>query len=179
MGRPLWWGDLVGTLRVQKGRDVRETALPFKNGLFSVYSTIAEIRDKFDHFVPLVGRPRCSGETPLWWGDPTVAGRPRCGDPKLKIQNPKPKIQKVFFPFALGKPPRTQNPKSKTQNPKSKTQNPKSQTQKVFFPFALGKPPRIQNPKSKTQNPKSKTQNPKSKTQNPKPKILRTRQGNF
>ena len=51
----------------------------------------------------------------------------------LKMQNPKSKTQKVFFPFALGKPPRTQNPKSKTQNPKSKTQNPK---------------PKIQNPKS-------------------------------
>ena len=65
-----------------------------KNGLFLVYSTIAEIRDRFDHFVPLwwgdpavvsavvgrprcrcggepavVGRPCCGGETPLWWGD--------------------------------------------------------------------------------------------------------------
>ena len=45
---------------------------PFKNGLFLVYSTIAEIRDKFDHFGP------------LWWGDhvqtlATLNPKPRCG----------------------------------------------------------------------------------------------------
>ena len=95
----LWWGEfggepkgskradgrgcggetLVGTLRVQKGRWARNGSFPFKNDFSLVYSTIAEIRDKFDHFVPLwwgdpavVRRPRCGGETPLWWGDPAV-----------------------------------------------------------------------------------------------------------
>ena len=69
-GRPRCGGEtLVGTLRVQKCRWARNSPFPLKNGLFLVYSTIADIRDKFYHFGP------------LWWGDPAVVGRPRCGGP--------------------------------------------------------------------------------------------------
>ena len=38
---------------------------PFKNGLFLVYSTIAEIRCKFDHFGPQKGRWARNGAFPL------------------------------------------------------------------------------------------------------------------
>ena len=67
VGRP-WWGPYFGSKRA----DGPETAFPFKNGLFLVYSTIAEIRHKFDHFGP------------LWWGDPAVVGRPRCQEGPLR-----------------------------------------------------------------------------------------------
>ena len=60
------WGPL------QKGSSRRilpdlSSRFLLKTGLFLVYSTIAEIRDKFDHFGP------------LWWGDLAVGvvGRPR------------------------------------------------------------------------------------------------------
>ena len=71
---PLWWGDpaLVGTLRVQKGSWARNDPFPKKKGLFLVYSTIAEIQDKFDHFGP------------LWWGegDPLETGSKRADGPE-------------------------------------------------------------------------------------------------
>ena len=42
---------------------------PFKNGLFLVYSTIAEIRCKFDHFGPQKGRWARNGAFPLKNGE--------------------------------------------------------------------------------------------------------------
>ena len=77
VGRPRCGGGetLVGTLRVQKGSWARNGPLPLKKRPFLVYSTIAEIRDKFDHRAVLVEDPAVVG------GEPAVAavvGRPRC-----------------------------------------------------------------------------------------------------
>ena len=78
---PLWSGDLVRTLRVQKRRWARNGPFPLKNGLFLVYSTIAEIRDISCRSggEAVVGRPR---------GTPPLVGRPRCdGEIRFQIFN--------------------------------------------------------------------------------------------
>ena len=49
----------------QKGRLARNGPFPLKNGLFLVYSTIAEIRSKFYHFGPQQGRWARNGPFPL------------------------------------------------------------------------------------------------------------------
>ena len=62
VGRP-WW-DPKGP----KGQMGQKQLVSFQKCLFLVYSTIAEIQDKFDRFVP------------LWWGDPAVVGPPYGND---------------------------------------------------------------------------------------------------
>ena len=54
-----------GPSRPEKGRRARNGPFPFKNDLFLVCSTIAEIRAKFDHFGPQKGRWARNGPFPL------------------------------------------------------------------------------------------------------------------
>ena len=42
----------------------------------------------------VMGRPHCGGETPLWWGDPAVVGRPLWGKGRWARNGP--------FPFKNG-----------------------------------------------------------------------------
>ena len=50
--------------RAPKGQIGQKRPFPFKNGLFLVYSTIAEIRAKFDHFGPQKRRWARNGPFP-------------------------------------------------------------------------------------------------------------------
>ena len=91
---PLWWGDpalvgrprcggenLVGTLRVQKGRWARNDPFPFKNYLFLVYSTVADIRDKSS---PDGGHSTAHGPlTGPWVRKSTLTGKAPCGGGNL------------------------------------------------------------------------------------------------
>ena len=75
---PLWWGDPGGTLKVQKGRWARNGPFPFKTAFswstaqeqkFGTNLTIS-CRSGGEGDPAVVGKIRCGGLTPLWWGDP-------------------------------------------------------------------------------------------------------------
>ena len=81
-GGVLWWGD-PGDLKGPKGQMGQNGSFPFKNCLFLQHNsgTNLTISCRSGGETPLVEtllwwgavqRPRCGGETPLWWGDSQV-----------------------------------------------------------------------------------------------------------